>query len=129
MAGLVRFRGLTEREGRKLHRLVGRGGASTVRLRTAMMLPASVSGNSVPVIARLLQADEGTPRPRSPDQSRALRCYLRWRNQNARHPDVLAAPRRERARVRREKGIRWGGLSMEPAVQAHDAFVSAGRVA
>lgn len=27
----------------------------------------------------------------------------------ARHPDVLAAQRRERARIRGEKGIRWGG--------------------
>ncbi|MET8296687.1 IS630 family transposase, partial [Streptomyces sp. NPDC005180] len=31
------------------------------------------------------------------------------RNQNARHPDILAAQRRERARIRSEKGIRWGG--------------------
>jgi transposase len=42
-------------------------------------------------------------------QTRELHCYLRWRNQNARHPDVLAAQRRERSRVRSEKGIRWGG--------------------
>ena len=42
-------------------------------------------------------------------QTRALHAYLRWRNTNARHPDVLAAQRRERARVRSEKGIRWGG--------------------
>lgn len=43
---------------------------------------------------------------------RALCCikrYLRWRNANASHPDVLAAQRRERARIRSEKGIRWGG--------------------
>jgi hypothetical protein len=32
-----------------------------------------------------------------------------WRNANARHPDVLAAQRRERARIRSEKRIRWGG--------------------
>ncbi len=42
-------------------------------------------------------------------QTRALHAYLRWRNANARHRDVLAAERRERARVRSEKGIRWGG--------------------
>ncbi|MGW6979177.1 IS630 family transposase [Streptomyces sp. NPDC054932] len=42
-------------------------------------------------------------------QPRALHAYLRWRNQNARHPGVLAAQRRERARIRSEKGIRWGG--------------------
>ncbi|WP_405657875.1 IS630 family transposase [Streptomyces sp. NBC_01166] len=42
-------------------------------------------------------------------QTRALHAYLRWRNANARHRDVLAAERRERARVRSEKGVRWGG--------------------
>ena len=31
-----------------------------------------------------------------------------WRNANARHPDVLAAQRRERARVRSERQRRWG---------------------
>jgi transposase len=42
-------------------------------------------------------------------QTRALHSYLRWRNTHARHPDVLAAQRRERTRIRSEKGIRWGG--------------------
>ncbi|MFJ9752793.1 helix-turn-helix domain-containing protein [Streptomyces chartreusis] len=41
-------------------------------------------------------------------QTGELHRYLRWRNANARHPDVLAAQRRERARVRSEEGIRWG---------------------
>ena len=41
--------------------------------------------------------------------ARALHAYLRRRNANNRHPDVLAGQRRERARVRSEKGIRWGG--------------------
>ena len=40
--------------------------------------------------------------------SRKLQDYLRWRNANARHPDVLAAQRRERARVRSERQHRWG---------------------
>ena len=40
--------------------------------------------------------------------ARALHAYLRWRNTNNRHPDVLAAQRRERARTRSEKGHRWG---------------------
>jgi hypothetical protein len=31
--------------------------------------------------------------------ARELHAYLRWRNVNARHPDVLAAQRRERART------------------------------
>jgi hypothetical protein len=38
--------------------------------------------------------------------ARKLQIYLRWRNANARHPDVLAAQRRERARS--EKQRRWG---------------------
>ncbi|GHJ41321.1 IS630 family transposase [Streptomyces sp. TS71-3] len=50
-----------------------------------------------------------------PVQTRALHRYLRWRNANARHPDVLAAQRRERARIRGEKGIRWGGRPLAPA--------------
>ncbi|MDR7303881.1 transposase InsO family protein [Haloactinomyces albus] len=41
-------------------------------------------------------------------QTRELHRYLRWRNAHARHPDVLAAKRRERARIRSEKGHRWG---------------------
>jgi transposase len=40
--------------------------------------------------------------------ARELHAYLRWRNANARHPDVLAAQRRERARVRSERQQRWG---------------------
>ncbi|WP_329348094.1 IS630 family transposase [Streptomyces sp. NBC_01261] len=48
-------------------------------------------------------------------QTRALHAYLRWRNKNARHPDVLAAQRKERARIRSEKGIRWGGRPLSTA--------------
>jgi hypothetical protein len=40
--------------------------------------------------------------------ARELQDYLRWRNANARHPDVLAAQRRERARIRSERHQRWG---------------------
>ncbi|WP_199805009.1 IS630 family transposase [Nocardia jinanensis] len=40
--------------------------------------------------------------------ARRLQDYLRWRNANARHPDILAAQRRERARVRSERQQRWG---------------------
>ena len=40
--------------------------------------------------------------------ARRLQDYLRWRNANARDPDVLAAQRRERARVRSERQQRWG---------------------
>ena len=40
--------------------------------------------------------------------TRRLHDHLRWRNANARAPELLAAQRRERARVRAEKGHRWG---------------------
>ena len=40
--------------------------------------------------------------------ARRLQAYLRWRNAHARHPDVLAAQRRERARIRSERQQRWG---------------------
>ncbi len=46
--------------------------------------------------------------------TRRLHDHLRWRNANARAPELLAAQRRERARVRAEKGRRWG----RPAKQA-----------
>jgi hypothetical protein len=40
--------------------------------------------------------------------ARRLQDYLRWRNAHARDPDVLAAQRRERARIRSERQQRWG---------------------
>lgn len=39
---------------------------------------------------------------------RRLHAHLRWRNANARAPELLVAQRRERARVRAEKQRRWG---------------------
>jgi transposase len=56
----------------------------------------------------------GSNHPNHPVLARALHDYLRWRNANARHPDVLAAQRRERARVRSERQRRWG----QPATRA-----------
>jgi hypothetical protein len=50
----------------------------------------------------------GSNHPNHTVLARALHGYLRWRNANARHPDVLAAQRRERARVRSERQLRWG---------------------
>ena len=46
---------------------------------------------------------------------RHLHQYLRWRNANARHPDVLAAQRRERARIRSERQRRWGQTATRAA--------------
>jgi hypothetical protein len=50
-------------------------------------------------------------------QTRKLHAYLRWRNTNARHPDVLAAQRRERARIRCERQQRWGRPATKPGDQ------------
>jgi transposase len=46
--------------------------------------------------------------PGHPALARQLHAYLRWRNTNARHPDILTAQRRERARIRSERQQRWG---------------------
>lgn len=56
----------------------------------------------------------GSNHPNHPVLTRKLQTYLRWRNANARHPDVLAAQRRERARIRSERQQRWG----QPATRA-----------
>jgi transposase len=40
--------------------------------------------------------------------TRRLHAHLAWRNANARAPELLAAQRRERARIRAEKHRRWG---------------------
>ena len=50
----------------------------------------------------------GSDHPNHVVLARKLQDYLRWRNANARHPDVLAAQRRERARIRSERRQRWG---------------------
>jgi hypothetical protein len=48
-------------------------------------------------------------------RTRAPHAHLRRRDDNARHPDVLAAQRRERARIRSERGVRWGGRPLPAA--------------
>jgi hypothetical protein len=50
----------------------------------------------------------GSNHPNHAVATRALHDYLRWRNANARHLDVLDAQRRERAKVRSERQRRWG---------------------
>ncbi len=62
MAPPVRVRRPTQQEGQKLQRIVRRGSTSSVRFRRAMMRLASAGGSTVPVIARLVQADEDTVR-------------------------------------------------------------------
>ncbi|MBB4961946.1 transposase [Micromonospora polyrhachis] len=56
----------------------------------------------------------GSNHPNHTVLTRRLQTYLRWRNANARHPDVLAAQRRERARIRSERQRKWG----QPATRA-----------
>ncbi len=51
---------------------------------------------------------DNSDHPNHPALARRLQAYLRWRNAHARHPDVLAAQRRERARIRSERQQRWG---------------------
>jgi hypothetical protein len=66
-----------------------------------MMLPWALGLRNHPALARKLQDD------------------LRWRNAHARHPDVLATQRRERARIRirirSERQQRWGRPKPEAA--------------
>ena len=50
----------------------------------------------------------GSDHPNHPVLARRLQDYLAWRNANARHPDILAAQRRERARIRSQRQQRWG---------------------
>jgi transposase len=50
----------------------------------------------------------GSDHPSHTVLARKLQAYLRWRNASARHPDVLAAQRHERARIRSERQQRWG---------------------
>jgi transposase len=66
VAERVRVRRLSDEEGQRLLRLVRRGEPKTtksmIRYRRAMVVLASAGGNSVPVIARLVAADEDTVR-------------------------------------------------------------------
>jgi transposase len=57
----------------------------------------------------------GSYHPNHPALARRLQACLRWRNPHARHPDVLAAQRRERARIRSERQQRWGRPKPEAA--------------
>lgn len=58
----VRVRRLSDQEGQQLLRITRRGTGSPIRLRRAMVMLASAGGNTVPAVARLVQADEDTIR-------------------------------------------------------------------
>ncbi|WP_455644416.1 helix-turn-helix domain-containing protein [Micromonospora carbonacea] len=62
VANPVRVRRLSDQEGQQLLRITRRGTGSAIRLRRAMVVLASAGGNTVPAIARLVQADEDTIR-------------------------------------------------------------------
>lgn len=62
MAEPVRVRRPTDQEGQRVQQIVRRGSTNSVRYRRAMMLLASAGGHRVPVIARLVAADEDTVR-------------------------------------------------------------------
>lgn len=66
VAGPVCVRRLADQEGQKLQQVVRRSSTSSGRYRRAMMLLASDGGNRVPVIAKLVQADEDTVRDVNP---------------------------------------------------------------
>jgi len=80
----------------------------------------NLSANKTPAIRRWAQRENAelcfTPtsasgcsdHPNHPALARRLQDYLRWRNAHARHPDVLAAQRSERAHIRSERQQRWG---------------------
>ena len=46
--------------------------------------------------------------------TRRLHAYLRWRNANARDPEILALERKRRAEMRAERQRRWGPLGRAP---------------
>lgn len=62
MAERVRVRRLTPEEGAELLRIVRRGKHGSIRVRRAMIIMASASGNTAPAIARLVAADDDTVR-------------------------------------------------------------------
>ncbi|MDR7277253.1 hypothetical protein J2S41_004031 [Catenuloplanes atrovinosus] len=57
----------------------------------------------------------GSDHPNHTVQARELQRYLNWRNADARHPDVLAAQRREPAGIRSERRHRWGRPRLQSA--------------
>ena len=52
--------------------------------------------------------DERHDQPNHLALARAIQAFLRWRNTHNRDPELIAAQRRERTRVRSERHQRWG---------------------
>ena len=53
---------------------------------------------------------------------RAIQAFLRWRNTHNRDPEVIAAQRRERTRVRSERHQRWGRPRPPPGPRPEPAY-------
>src|SRR5690625_308647 len=114
MAPPVRARRLTDPEGQKLQRIVRRGSTNTVRYRRAMIILASSSGNRVPVIAQLVQADQDTVRDVIHHFNRiGLACLdPQWAGGRPRllspeDEDFVAAPATTRPTKRGRPSTRW----------------------
>jgi len=136
MAEPVRARRLTDQEGRRLLQIVRRGKHGSVRVRWSRRSPGwwrtrprrsgAGPGARTPGCASRpanasranpIEAQSGPVRTfvmggsdhrNHPALARKLQACLRWRNAHARHPGVLAAQRRERARLRSERQQRRG---------------------
>jgi len=83
MAGPVKVRRLTDEEGHKLQRLVrrgeGKGKASVVRYRRALVVLSSAGGNTVPVIARLVQTSKDRVREVIHNFNKmGMACSTKW---------------------------------------------------
>lgn len=123
-------RRLTDQEGQRLLRIAGRGAGQPVRAQ-GKQIRAWSARNKVELCftptyvswSNPTEAQFGPlrlfviPRSNHPNHAvfaRKLQAYLRWRTPMPANPDVLAAQRRERARVRSERQRRWG----QPAARA-----------
>lgn len=120
LAHLRKVRGRVIRIGREaLRRLLARRGVTFQRTKTWKAPDPEREAKLDPIEAHLGPLRQFTiansHHPNQTVQTRALHAYLRWRNANARHRDVLAAERKERARIRSEKGIRWGRRPLRTA--------------
>ena len=117
MAEPVRARRLADQEGQRLQQIVRRGKHQSVRVRRAMIIMASASGGRLRLISDgdiEVIVTAARTRPEKPVRT-FTRWSLRWRNARARHPGVLAAQRRERARIRSERQQRRGRPKPETA--------------
>ena len=84
-------------------------GSTWARQKKPVRLPATYHRTHGPQFGPLRTFTMGgSDHPNHTVLARRLQEYLTWRNANARHPDVLSAQRRERARIRSERQQRWG---------------------